>query len=562
MASWVRKHYIETALFCIFSTILTAFVIWYLHAEKMFYYWDYLQYQEKLIQICSQHIAINKRFDSLLYSIQHDSYTDLGVYPLLPFCSVFGASRMPYILYIYFLYGLPTTIVLFLSARRYARFLAPTTTLSSVIILLTAVLAPQLWAPVLMGFIDISGLICVGVVLLITFRKTTSKFNVYDIIGIVTSLIIMILLRRWYAYWAVGYVGGLFIESLLFSVFQKNKPLSQLIEEILIICIITICIPLALFLIGGNGLIQRFMADYASIYYPWKFESTVIAFIGEFTAKFGLLVSLIFIFGVIFQGVYNPLKSRILFLISSFCVTYFLFHTVQSFGPQHLYLLLPTIIIIISTTISLGITRLKGIRAILGIVIFIMVLSANFIWVFVPMGDVSLGLVSRLFSQYRHPPLARHDMGSIKKLLQKTQSLYIQRDGWVTLVASSEELNASLLRNACEYFQFKQTFCNAIALFSGVDVDGFPDVLFNSTYLLVAEPTQTHLRASDQRALGIFAEEIKKSDSLGQYFQKITPGYTLDKGITVYIYIQKQTVPMERIKSLFGDLVNIKPPKF
>jgi hypothetical protein len=549
-------------LFLLFGGLLTGFILLYLKTEHRFYYWDSLQYQEKLIQICSEHIPINKRFDLLLSSIQHDSYTDLGVYPLLPFCRVFGTNRLPYILYIYFLYGVPAALVIFLAVRSYARSLFPITTLSNVIMLFTTACIPQLWVPVLMGFIDVSGLICVGFVLLITFRKKINELNIKDIAGIVMGLTIMIFLRRWYAYWAVGYVGGLSVELLLFSLFQKNYTPKQFFQGTARVVLIAGGVSLVLFLVGGSGLIQRFTADYASIYYPWKFESSAVAIIDEFVANFGLLVSLIFVFGAIVQGIVYPFKSRILFLISSFFITFFLFHTVQSFGPQHLYLLLPTILIVVSTTISLGICRLKGVFKYIGIILVLLLFVVNFLWVFVPVDSDKAGGISRLFSQYRYPPLVRQDFDSIRALLQKTQDLYGQQEGWVTLVASSEELNGSLLRYACGYFQFKQTFCSALALYGGLDIDGFPDMLFNSVYLLVAEPTQTHLRPSDQRVLVIFAEEIKKPDSLGQYFEKLTPGYTLDNGVTVYIYLPKEPVPAQTIRALFGDLVNIKLRKF
>lgn len=547
-----KKRIFPIATFVVFGCLSVFVVVTYVKTERKFYYWDSLHYQEKLIQTCLQQKPINKHFESLLFSIQHDDYTDLGVYPLLPLCWYFGSNRLQYMLYVTFLYALPAVGIFYLVVLKYGSDINPTSALTKLVYIATAFLFPQLWAPVLIGFIDIGGLFIIGIVLLITFRnKPTSTTQ--DII-IVLCLATLIFWRRWYAFWVVGYIGGLFIESVFDLTFQNNYTGKKLILVVIKLVVVVGGILFLSYWIGGSELIGRFTANYANIYYPWKFESSIFELMSEFVSKVGIFTILLMAFSVFYQGVFFSLKSRSILLISSFFITYYLFHKIQSFGPQHLYLLLPVIIILISTTIGKIIQRLPTLIKYACISGYLFFLCLNFIWVFVPIFASSMGGISFLFPEYRYPPLIRHDVDALRALLKKTQDLYDQDNGRITLVASSEELNGSLLRYACKNFQLDEEFCGAISYFGGVDTDGFPDVLFNSRYLLVADPIQYHLRPIDQRSIGIFATEIKKTESIGKYFMKIMPGYQLDNGIIVNIYLQKASIPQDEVENLFGEI--------
>ena len=153
----------------------------------------------------------------LITSIRHDDYNLLPILPLMPFHFLFGGGRLPYILAIANLYAFPTILLFFFlfkttfsPSSRKQSFLPY---LSS----LTLSLLPQFWVPVLRGFPDVIGVLIITVVLLFYFRHPIEEQTFINLLPVSLLLVLMILMRRWYAFWVVSFFMALFFDGFIFK---------------------------------------------------------------------------------------------------------------------------------------------------------------------------------------------------------------------------------------------------------------------------------------------------------------------------------------------------------
>ena len=92
-------------------------------------------------------------------------------------------------------------------------------------------------------------------------------------------------------------------------------------------------------------------------------------------------------------------------------------------------------------------------------------------------------------------------------------------------------LNSAILQNACKFDPKRRLFCDRILQTNDVDKrDGFPRQFLDATYLVVASPTQYHLRADDQRVIGVLVREVMAGHGIGASFQCLPGEFKLDSG--------------------------------
>src|ERR1019366_1080361 len=170
-----KSRLIELALFTVLFSFLTLFVAGYVSKERYIYFWDFIVYHKFYIDLGT--MCTLNTFHALHYvisSVREGDYNLLPTVFLMPFRLAFGAGRLAYVLSITVTFVFPT-IILFSTVVRRLRGNSATQSLFddvcvSLIPALALALLPQLWVPVLLGYVDVGGLIIIFVVLLLYFR--------------------------------------------------------------------------------------------------------------------------------------------------------------------------------------------------------------------------------------------------------------------------------------------------------------------------------------------------------------------------------------------------------
>jgi hypothetical protein len=82
--------------------------------------------------------------------------------------------------------------------------------LSPLVLATASVLALHpLWAPVLRGLPDVLGVLVIGSILLLHFAKPLAEQRPARLVTIGLLLCLLVLLRRWYAFWVVAFFPAL-----------------------------------------------------------------------------------------------------------------------------------------------------------------------------------------------------------------------------------------------------------------------------------------------------------------------------------------------------------------
>ncbi|MDA8104856.1 MAG: hypothetical protein M0Z71_05695 [Nitrospiraceae bacterium] len=530
----------QMLLFVVAFAFVNSFVYYFISQERYIYFWDYYNYWVKYQNLGDllMYSPVNA-FSEIWRTIRQDDYNLLPVLFLMPFRLLFGAGRLPYILAIANVYVLPSAILCTALVRNLTSqsdqresFLAELVTLS------TFLLFVQFWNPVFLGYPDAAGVVVIFCILLVLCRTPVEDMSAKTLISLGLMLAFLVLLRRWYAYWVVSFFVALAAERsvALFSRSRLNfkKYFSAARNIIVIGCAATA----VFFLIAGPQATKMLSTDYADIYSAYKSDNTLSQIFGRFYWYFGPFTTVIFVAGLLYSVYAEKTRHFSIFLIvHSICVVV-LFSRVQNFGAQHLYQLMPSMILVISLFASGLLKWVKNLPLRLSLSsAYVAILTIQIFTVFIPGVADKYPKITPFITGYRHYPLVRNDLGEIRKLLDVLGELVRNDTEGIYVVASSTIINDDILRNACRAFDYPQSFCNKIFASSHVDKkDGFPKNLLSAGYVVVAEPEQYHLRPEDQRVIGILAEQMHLKGGIGSSFDALNYEFLLDNDVRVHIY--------------------------
>src|SRR5688572_19814513 len=212
-------------IFAVLVLILSVVIsVSYISREKYIYFWDWANYFSFFIELGQKitHTPL-KAIDSVFVSIRKADYNLSGVVPLMPFYLLFGSGRMSYISSITVMYVVPAVLIFPSLIRTISRSYEHREDLTHYALLtLTMVLLPQIWAPVFLGYIDVAGLALIFLILIFYFRKDLPAFSTRELIALGVMLALLVILRRWYAYWVVGFFTAM-IADVTFRIVRADQ---------------------------------------------------------------------------------------------------------------------------------------------------------------------------------------------------------------------------------------------------------------------------------------------------------------------------------------------------
>jgi hypothetical protein len=549
----------KVVLFSTTFLLLTCFIVWYVTQEQYIYFWDYETYH-RFYRELGTHFrkSPGKALNIVGSSIREHDYNTLPTLFLMPFYFIFGSSRLAYIAAIAVLFAFPAIVLFFRVMRELHMKDTNEKASDSFVLVYIAIvfisLAPQFWAPVLLGYVDVIGLNVIFILFILHFRKNLAEQTFWNMIAQGLLLSLLVLLRRWYAYWVVGFLFAMLVTAYEREAIDKRRLHLRnvvLVGGTAILSFFAIATPVAT---------RMLTTDYRDIYSAYRGSDTLWFHLVNLSHQYGLLFLATAVLGLIQMAITDGKKQVAVFLAVQFGVTFLLFTRTQLIDIHHYYWVSSILFILAAFFWQELYARLKGNLskgALVSVLTVICIL--NFIIVFHHQWGNSLDPTNVVFPQLRRYPLQRKDLDQVHHLLLTLKDLTHNSDSHVYVLSSSLVLNGSIVRSGCYSFESSLTELEPKILDThDVDKrDGLPFHFFTAQYVIVSDPVGYHLAPQDQRVIGILAEQLLTGKQIGQAYEKLPFMFSLENGSNVYIYKKNKNFAPAALKHLSDTFVEL-----
>lgn len=557
--SRIENQVLSAGSWVVFALFANAFAAWFVSKEQYIYFWGLADYwHDTSLMVYMLRRAPLGAVSKLLYSIRHFNYNYLPTVPLVVPMLIFGQTRLVYILSIVNIYAIPAAYALTSASKAIAKtegllhaewlcLLAP----------VVALTLPTFWVPTLRGYPDVGGLVFIGLILLSYFRKRPQALEVGESLSCGVLLALLVLFRRWYAFWAASFIMLLPLdatfdlwndEGLNFRIWWKTYRPMILIAFSSGIVLVGIAWPLVV------RMITTPYRDICSAYRGSAGLLDSLSYTGRF--YFGAFVCIAFAVSVIIMAASQNLRRISAFLVAQLILMIVFFERIQGFSWHHLYLLMPAIVILLSFSL-LVIANMTSWFA-------LPVYSLFSIMAFVPVFSTYTGPLDH-FSQNissigKCPPLIRHDLPEMRRLLAVLEAYCSRARGTVYVLASSQVINSTLLWDANLSLNTNYQVTGRIVRTAEVDRrDGFPLQLLNADYVVVALPIQYHLRPEDQRMVALPTQALMMRQNIGNAFEQLSESFVLDDDVKVYLFRKVRPVTKVELGGLIEECKRVYP---
>jgi hypothetical protein len=545
-------------LFAIFANVFAA---WFVSKEKYLYFWDYAEYwRDTSLMVQMLRRAPLRAISQLVYSIRHYDYNYLPTVPIAMPMLAFGEARLVYVLSIVNVFAVPAAIGLTAASKAIAKSAGCLQAeLLSFLVPLVLFVFPPFWIPTLRGYPDIGGLVFVGAIMLLYFRQRPQMLKTGELIFCGVLLALMVLFRRWYAFWALSFIMLMPLDAAFHLWNEESFDFETLWKAYRPTTFVVVAFVVSLAGIAWPLVIHIIRTPYRDIYSAYRESLNMKEILRDVaSAYFGPFICVAFVVSIIVLGARRHTRRICMFLFSQAALIFILFVRIQGFGWQHLCLLMPTIIILV----SLALLELVNLSS----WIIVSVYLGFSILAFVPVFWQYTGPLNRL-SEYIAPlgkcfPLIRHDLPEIRRLLSVLQDYNSRTGGEVYVLASSYVINSSQLREANQSMGTQYKVTAKILMSADVDKrDKFPLPLLNAEYVLVGVPIQYHLRPQDQRMVGLPAEALLMRKNIGNAFNRLPESFLLDDNVKVYIFQKVRPITKEELSELERECERVYPDR-
>lgn len=543
-----KQDYFHILLFIlIISALGSLFIFSFLKVELDIKIYDSTVYWIKLIEgkeIISESIF---KYLAHLYDTFHQTYTDLAVLPLLAISDIFGVKFNGYCISVFFVYYLPSCIFLTIFALRLSKlaFNTKASLLSFITCFCIIALSINFIRPITEGYLDVCGILVIAIMLNISLNWNGIDFNWKRNVSLIILNVTLILLRRWYAYYAIGFYFAFSVNVIMPMVIKRKFSVKDLkllaLNMLFIIGISCIC----LYLINPN-LFNLFLEnDYVqAAYLAYKNIGLFRNLLSIFTTM-GILFSLAS-FGGAFLLLRNPATREICIrLLSTAGCAIILFCTIQDMGDNHHYLIAPILLIFISVLSTYTVSKAqKGDKFILRI-LFIALSVVNFSFAHIPALKDFSKMMEPLTTITQNYPKENSNYNVIHQIVDDLTEKTKGTSKQVYVVGDDDKLSPELLKRVKLPEKIDAT--PFVMENNIVDLrDGFPSNLFLADYVLLTSPFQTKFETNQQVSYQIY--DMLLNDP------KISSYYKLEE---IYSAKEEDILMFKKVKPIASSCVDI-----
>ena len=550
-----------------------AGVCYLIFQNRFIYFWDYSGYWK----LCIQQIGLifsdpASAMKQLAASISQSDYNHLlPTIVSLPYeisIAVMGGSFQQYVITNYVVFMLPAILGQALCAVKLLARLSPAGTAASSSrrfagAALLAALLPAGYYPVFLGYIDAGILLpmTAAVYLLLDWDLTapfTARSQWRDLFFVLMLLLAWIS-RRYVAYFIIGSVAAAICLAIIQLAtgrnelpppdaknrVKKNKPKRSkravgpakrppALNALCHFAYMGAVGAAVLFIFFRSFILNALLTDYRAAYsaYDAPFSEKLRALGGSYgLAALAAVIAVTVLCCLIKKRGRGP----VLALLVMTAATALSFFTVQNMGSHHRYLVLVPLYLFTAAAVFPLFEKAAAVPLRATSALCCAALTANFAYAFVPPARAILSPVrSALCDAY--VPLQRNDIDELHALRDYLQEKTVPEGKPVYVLASSGILNDDIIR--CLNLPNSVPALQTLLFTYHVDLrDGFPVSFFSADVVVTTDPIQTHLHAGTQEIVRYLAQQVQdETSSIGSHFRRDDRTFTLDDGVTVYIY--------------------------
>lgn len=528
--SFKRSFWIT--LGCLIPIIIAnIIVINYVNSEQTVHYWDSSAYWKSsinLINVFEQ--SKPDTFSTIIKSLGTD-YNLLPIVPMLPFLTIFGTTRLAYVLIILNLYAVPfaffmTKTIKSLFDKKHSRIKAWIYPFLFSIFLLS----PATIIPIINGRPDAICILIISLIFYLLAKTRLRYISNYFLLGILTLL--LIILRRYFCFWAISLYIAIFIAKFIshFHTYGFNKTCLNKTIKVAIKLFTSGLLILTLMFIFFHSLLIRYLGggyeDAYSAYMFGDFFNQIKLFVQYYGLVFlALILAGIFIIYINYRKSTISEFTNIGIITSILC--FLLFTRVQTLGDQHMYMFVPFLTFCI-TALTVKLHTIKKISFTAMIPAIIILGLSIYSFNGARANSCSpICYIAGVSETVR--PAHRQDIESLNAISQDLTKLMSAKD-YVYTLSSSNAFNDDILRNLHLPTYPKFNLSNVMHVDKR---DGFPSYFFDANYIIVADPIQTHLADGSQDIIVYLADQILSGNVANL---KLISTYQLDNNITLMLY--------------------------
>ena len=546
----IKNNKKSILIFLVFNFVLiNAMLFLHLRQEQFIAYWDFGGFWRKSVEFNQMmDRSVKEAMDNLWFSLNYSEYSYLPEWFLYLPTQLLGSSYPRFILAMFNSFVLPANLILYIFSLM---VLGDKQSMlkKAFMGLFIATFAGNLYSMVF-GYIGSAGLPIIASILLLAYAGGLDTFDWKNNVFIGISMIILLLVRRWFAYWIVGFYIAYTLAYLIKEGSAHSLTKSKIKVQFLNMLVCGI-IPLTILLTLFFPLFKTITTyNYAEAYSVAKVGGAAYV-IGWFIQFYGWLLIILLIIGF-FYGI----KAKEHRLITCLCViqtlvAVILFNRVQSFGSHHYYIINGPVMILMIFGLKKVLDCLSDKKSAALLTASACLICINFSKTVVfgknPKVDVFLDKLNVLISAPFPDLRIRNDLDQIRNMaefLDKTPNEY----EYVYVLSNSVLFNDDMLRNA--FFPEKNEGVSNLLVADAYDYrDGIPADFFQYYYIVVADPIQLQFGAENQKCVSILAEFMLNSEESGPYY-RIIREYDLDNDVHINIYQRIEQVPNEVRKEI------------
>lgn len=501
-----------------------VFTLLFVSQEKYLHFWDEVTFQNEYVSLAAtlRQDGISAALRMIITSVGHEYSLFPVVLPaMIPFLPLNRLSFIGLNTLFYYIPWLLLTSYYLATNVSYPQIHWKKIFLGSSLFLS---LLPFVWRPLLDGMPDIGG-VAIASLILILYRRRYQNNGVQLQFLSGVLLVIIVLFRRYFAFWSLGFISSYLIMILVEKKLHWKQRLAPF-WSLLAGSGIT-------FVLAGPPFWQMLTKNYGHIYQGYQAAQPLQEFWFYVTfICFGIpiVLSCLVSAAVLVRNHQTRQTSAFLLILTTIAVC--LFMRVQSFAPHHFMLFLPLVsYLLIQGGVLAYVTfsRTRHLRRFISAVALFQITA--FSVAFIPNPLHRSPLFDSIWPVYA-PPLQRNDLQSINEICGSLTRL---TDGGQTIyvLSSSDILNQSILENACHNNSFLRT--------EEVDVrDEFPQQFFTADIVITANPIQLHIESDKQQLITTLHQHFHTQ--LSQFYQ-LESQYLLDHDVTAGIYLRTANIP-------------------
>lgn len=521
--------------------LVNAAVFAYATGSQTVYSWDSAIYWRSTYTLAETFrdqgvvAALRQIYDSIFTTDYNDTIGVLCV----PFALLFGPSRRAYLMSIGNFCLFPMLALLWAYARTRRK---PGLWLG-----VAAMLAlPSLFYTSVTGYVDIAGAVVCTFALILCLREGgKGRFSRFLLIGVLCALAVV--LRRWYAFFALALLLTLVVEGAAF----RRSPAGVLGY----LC--GFAFPLLFFL--QTFVSKRLLADYAAQYAAYDLGLGVdFRMLFRYYGIWLLLCALAL--GVwLLLGKRDRRRAAVLLLEPLLC--FYIFTRIQTHGQQHLLLYVPAL----ACLLILAFDRLAD-HGRLGVLAVAAAVVPTCLSPAIPRVQGTIIQDYPLFMPlptFSYAPPVREGAWDLVELIRRLDQ-FGEEGKTVGVLASSFTLNTSALRNAEDSLNVSRVSDvdrSYLKDLPAVDSrDGFGSALYECDILAVADPIQLHLGEENQQVVYVPARCLLDGTAIAGAYEKLDEPFIMEHdGITVWFFQKVREPTAEEKKELADQILAVHP---